>query len=355
MTLAFPNLGKLSVLLSAYMRQACGSFVSPLPTTENTIKLGSKYAPADACLPMKVVLGNFLESYDNGADTALFLGGRGPCSFGYFAETFKLIFKRYGIKMDVIAPEYDLSGIRDIKNMLRAGTKSPLIEQASLIPIGIKCAAALDEFEQTLYDKRAENTNNINIIRELDGFEKEINAKMQNASSLTFLMKTAKNATNELGAIRAESVPNLKIGLVGDIYTLIDPFMNKNIQNLLGGMGAYTRRSMSISGWLKDRLTINHRVWAEAAEEFLPHKIGGFAKETVGNAAKWAKEDFDGIIEIYPLNCMPESVARNILPEVSKKYGKPVLSIVLDEQSGEAGFITRLEAFTQMIERKKEA
>ena len=50
---------------------------------------------------------------------------------------------------------------------------------------------------------------------------------------------------------------------------------------------------------------------------------------------------------------MPESVARNILPEVSKKYGKPVLSIVMDEQSGEAGFITRLEAFTQMIERRK--
>ncbi|MCH5197768.1 MAG: hypothetical protein J1E34_02570 [Oscillospiraceae bacterium] len=354
MTLAFPNLGKLSVLLSAYMREVGGSFASPLPTTEKTVKLGVKYAPPDACLPMKVVLGNFLESYENGADTALFLGGRGPCSFGYFAEAFRLIFKQSGIKMEVIAPEYDLSGIRDVKNMLRCATKTSLKKQVFLIPEGIKCAGILDEYEQALCDKRAELINNYKI-KELEAFEEEINKKMQASPSLTSLMQTAKNAIDEINCVKADRTPPLKIGIAGDIYTIIDPFMNKNIQKLLGSMGAYTRCSMSISTWLRDKLKINGGNRENAAADFLPHKIGGFAKETVENAASWAKEGFDGIIELYPLNCMPESVARNILPEVSKRYKKPVLSIVMDEQSAEAGFITRLEAFTQMIERRKNA
>ena len=131
--------------------------------------------------------------------------------------------------------------------------------------------------------------------------------------------------------------------------------MNKNIQSVLADMGAYTQRSMSISGWLDDKVKRRRQSWRQAADEFLPSRVGGFARETVGNAARWANGGFDGIIEIYPLNCMPESVARNILPKVSATYGKPILSVVVDEMSGEAGYLTRLEAFTQMMIRKKDA
>ena len=255
--------------------------------------------------------------------------------------------------MDVIALEYGLSGARELKKMLGAYTDKPLIKQAATFPTGVKCARVLDGYEQAYYDKRAETLSESGRNR-LSEFEKEKQKEFLRAGSLDELKSSAERAISELRSFRKEREPLLKIGVAGDIYTVIDPFMNRNIQKRLADMGAYTARSMSISGWLEDKLKIKKWTYDGAAQGILPEKIGGFAKETVGSAAKWAKEGFDGIIELYPLNCMPESVARNLLPSVSKKYGRPVLSIVADEHSGEAGYITRLEAFTQMIERRKE-
>jgi predicted nucleotide-binding protein (sugar kinase/HSP70/actin superfamily) len=39
----------------------------------------------------------------------------------------------------------------------------------------------------------------------------------------------------------------------------------------------------------------------------------------------------------------------------SKDFSKPILSLTIDEHTGEAGFITRLEAFVDMLYRKKRA
>ena len=37
----------------------------------------------------------------------------------------------------------------------------------------------------------------------------------------------------------------------------------------------------------------------------------------------------------------------------AKEAGKPMLCLTIDEHTGEAGFITRLEAFIDMLYRKK--
>ena len=50
---------------------------------------------------------------------------------------------------------------------------------------------------------------------------------------------------------------------------------------------------------------------------------------------------------------MPEIVAQNILPKVSREEDIPILSLVLDEQTGKAGYITRIEAFIDLIKRKR--
>ncbi|GFP22301.1 hypothetical protein HKBW3S06_01528, partial [Candidatus Hakubella thermalkaliphila] len=38
---------------------------------------------------------------------------------------------------------------------------------------------------------------------------------------------------------------------------------------------------------------------------------------------------------------------------VSRDYNIPVLNISLDEHSGEAGFLTRVEAFIDLLERRR--
>jgi predicted nucleotide-binding protein (sugar kinase/HSP70/actin superfamily) len=51
---------------------------------------------------------------------------------------------------------------------------------------------------------------------------------------------------------------------------------------------------------------------------------------------------------------MPEIVAKTILPTVSKDMGIPIMSLVIDEHSSETGFLTRIEAFTDLIRRRQQ-
>ena len=81
--------------------------------------------------------------------------------------------------------------------------------------------------------------------------------------------------------------------------------------------------------------------------------IGGECIETIGDTVYAAKHGVDGIIHISPFSCMPEIVAQNILPKVSKEEDIPVMSLVLDEQTGKAGYITRIEAFIDLVKRNK--
>ena len=56
-----------------------------------------------------------------------------------------------------------------------------------------------------------------------------------------------------------------------------------------------------------------------------------------------------------PFTCMPETIAKSILPQVSRDLGIPVLSLVIDEMTGRAGVATRLEAFTDLARFRRRA
>ncbi|MCF2140733.1 MAG: hypothetical protein K9W44_11820 [Candidatus Lokiarchaeota archaeon] len=58
---------------------------------------------------------------------------------------------------------------------------------------------------------------------------------------------------------------------------------------------------------------------------------------------------------MYPFTCLPHIASKNILPQISHLYDIPVLSLVVDEQTGEAGFQTRLEAFVDLLARKRKS
>ena len=52
---------------------------------------------------------------------------------------------------------------------------------------------------------------------------------------------------------------------------------------------------------------------------------------------------------------MPEIIAQSILYKVSKDKQIPVMTVMLDEHSAETGFRTRVEAFVDLLNQKKEA
>ena len=50
---------------------------------------------------------------------------------------------------------------------------------------------------------------------------------------------------------------------------------------------------------------------------------------------------------------MPEIMSQNIFPSMREDKDIPILALILDEQTGRAGYITRIEAFVDLMRRRK--
>mgnify|MGYP003302207392 CR=1 FL=1 len=76
--------------------------------------------------------------------------------------------------------------------------------------------------------------------------------------------------------------------------------------------------------------------------------------EMTGTAGHYLKDNkIDGIVTLNAFGCGPDSLMIERIMRKAKEAGKPMLSLTIDEHTGEAGFITRLEAFIDMLYRKK--
>jgi predicted nucleotide-binding protein (sugar kinase/HSP70/actin superfamily) len=87
--------------------------------------------------------------------------------------------------------------------------------------------------------------------------------------------------------------------------------------------------------------------------QYLKYEIGGYSKQTVSEAMICKTNGYDGIIQVMPAGCMPEIVAKSILSRVAAERNINMLHIIYDEMDGEAGYMTRIEAFVDMLERRK--
>lgn len=61
-------------------------------------------------------------------------------------------------------------------------------------------------------------------------------------------------------------------------------------------------------------------------------------------------KDIDGIIYVTPFSCSSDSLVKEFIEANMPK--KPFMTITFDEHSGDAGLITRIEAFLDMIDRR---
>lgn len=180
------------------------------------------------------------------------------------------------------------------------------------------------------------------------------------------MAKTTDQANDAFGLARQKllHIPQdekkrvLRVGLVGEIYTLLEPFASLDIEKKLGYLGAHVTRSIYLSEWISDHLLKGigrigkKNNFKDYAHPYLKHFIGGHGQESIGAAVAFAKEGFDGIVQVAPLTCMPEIVAHTVFPSVSYSCGIPVLTIYVDEQSGREGINTRLEAFIDLLSQK---
>jgi predicted nucleotide-binding protein (sugar kinase/HSP70/actin superfamily) len=86
---------------------------------------------------------------------------------------------------------------------------------------------------------------------------------------------------------------------------------------------------------------------------YLQSTVGGHGRDAIYEMLEYSKGNFDGVIQLLPFGCMPETTVRPILQKISKEKNIPFISFSIDEQTGETGITTRLEAFIDLIKNRK--
>lgn len=132
-----------------------------------------------------------------------------------------------------------------------------------------------------------------------------------------------------------------KIVLIGHEYILYDKYMSMDLIDKLEEMGAevITPRQMGeyniefqSKNKFKNIFWTFGRKMMEAADYFMNH------------------QEIDGIIQLTAFGCGPDSLIGEMI-ERKGKTKKPFMTLNLDEHTGEAGLVTRVEAFLDMVRR----
>jgi predicted nucleotide-binding protein (sugar kinase/HSP70/actin superfamily) len=325
--------------------------VSPPPLSRRTLDIGVQGSPDGLCIPCKLLYGNYVEAAERGATEIIMLGGPGTCRLGYSAKQQVEHLARRGLP--VRAHTLDLYHIhRDLLRLTRELTEGrPVTDLVEPLRFLLALLDVTDALEATVLEVRPSATDR-------GSFDRAV------ASALQLVQAPRDRREVELmaGPIldRVRRVPQaggtalLRVGLVGDVYTILTPFLNHNLEVELGRMGIVVQRWFHYSGRIavplplalrRDRSARARR----AGSRYLHRDVGGFARSTVGEAALMAGGEVNGLIHVTPFNCTPEVVAQSALVAVQREQGVPVLNLSFDEQTGRAGIMTRLEAFVDML------
>lgn len=355
---AFPHMGTISIAWAAGLKKIGVEPYVPPYTSKKTLSYGTKNSPEAICLPYKLILGNFIEAIEGGADYVAMITSPGICRLGEYGNNIQNTLKDLGYKANYIELSlYD--GIKGLYKFLKelSGKNDPILIMRA-INITIRKIFAIDDLDRALAYYRAREVK----FGEAEKHYKKALKMIDKVDSTLDLKHVYHEALKEIE--KTEIDPNrevLHVDLTGEIFLVNDEFSNQNIERELGRMGVETRRSLTVGSFLKDaiipkafRPPETHLQRAERmAKPYLMRDIGGDALECVSDVVFADVHGKDGIIHISPFTCMPEIMSQNIFPTMRSEHEIPILTLIMDEQTGKAGYITRLEAFVDLMRRKK--
>lgn len=275
-------------------------------TGKKTLDEGINISIEEACLPLKVFLGHVCNLINKKVD------------YLFIPRYVSVEKKRY------LCPKF--MGLPDVvRNLIPAAP--PLIEYKINYLSGSQGQIV------------SVQNNVIPIIKEPD-----LMKIYKRAEGKASLLRKQYDLRKFMSAKKFEN--QLSIGLLGRPYIINDPYFSMGIKKKLRKYGVRVLTSKSLSS---EEINIG----ASLLKKRIFWSMGN---ELVGTGlAMLINKYIDGAIFILSFGCGPDSLLVSMVERFYKDAGVPLLCITLDEHAGEAGLITRLEAFLDMIMWRKEA
>ena len=385
-TVYIPNMSDHSFAVKAAFER-CGVPAEVLPESDKTaLDMSRKYVSGKECYPYLVTTGDMLRkvfSDDFTPDTSAFFmpSGTGPCRFGQYHISHKLVLEKIGLKdVPIFAPTQDVTFYRELS---MAGRDFSMTAWKGIIAFELltKCLHETRPYEreagdaQQLYKAYREKIY-LALCRDGKG----------NMEDLLMAMR------NDFSSLPRHKGQRPLIGVVGEIFVRSHKFSNEDLVLKIEELGGEVWLA-PVEEWLYYVNTISFRKalikkrWSDMMnislkryfQKRIEHRYGrcftGFLKtleepvtrEIMDNASPYVHESFEGeavlslgkvidlvkngasgIINAMPFGCMPGTIVTALLKAVSKECGIPCISIPYDGTESLATML-QLEAFMQTL------
>lgn len=291
--------------------------VSP-PTTQTILAEGSARVVADTCLPVKVFLGHVLSLVEK-------------CDW-IFIPAIRSVKKNI----------YNCSKFLGLPDM----TKAVIPEAPPILDIDIDINRGKLKLYQAIYQLGRHFTWNPFKVRRASLAAWQAYLNYQELMSRQGLAPP--EAIERTSGLKAHSShpasTRTTIALIGHPYLLHDEYINHRlIHRLEQGNNKVLTPKMLTTEELESGIAglVGKAYWT-------------YEEEVVGAGGHYLESGVDGVIGIMTFGCGPDSLMIDtVRRQAARLRATPFMSLTLEEHTAEAGVVTRLEAFTDMIYRKK--
>ena len=349
--ISFPHMGNYYIPIKYFIKNITNQKVLiPPKITKKTIELGSKYSPDYVCMPFKYNLGNFIEALNNGANIILQAGG--GCRYGYYAELQEQILNDLNYQFEFV--NFIKNNHVSIKSIYifakKNNSKLNLFKFCYYLLNAILMIITMDNLSKYPRENLGFEIEKNSFINTENCFLKELKNKKQNPISIIKTYFKYKKIYKKIAINKPKNC--IKIGIVGELYSIMEPYSSNDIEKKLASFGIEVHRFTTLT-YLLFQKKFNIKKLLKKGKKYLKYHLGADATESVVLSLEMARKKYDGIVHIKSFGCTPELNAMSILEKISNDYDIPVIYFSFDSQNSDIAIDTRLEAFYDMLNQKK--
>lgn len=352
---SYPHIGNYYIpiynLLNHLVDKSKVKIMMPKKITSKTIVKGASVSPDFACLPFKYNMGNFIESLESGANVLIQAGG--GCRYGYYHQVQQQILKDMGYDFTFI-PLVDEKGV-DVFNVYKKfkmlNDKLSFKNFCYYFLLGFYMIYLLDEFETYMRHNYTYQLGEEKYTKIHD----EILREMLNINSFIDLKRFKRKYSKRIKEVplKADIKNDIKIGIVGELFTSMEPNSSFFIEKELNKFNCKVKRYTTATYLLFQKNMVKKKI-IKRASKYIKYHLGADGPETIAHTLELIEEGYDGIIHIKPFGCSPEINAMPILQKISLENNIPIMYLTFDEQTTATGIKTRIEAFYDMLKMRKD-
>ncbi len=295
MKLGIPRFGIYSNILRAFLEDLGLEVIMPGKISREMIKLGVANSSDMMCFPFKTTLGQQIWALEQGATDLIMWNSCGLCRLKHYYQLQEHILRELGYRFNM--------------HVITKGNTIKTVKQLGRISY-------------------------FSAYRRM----KKIYAKIKEVEDKCY---------------RFSPERKLNIGIIGEVYTMLEPDINFDIVRKLQARGANVDMSMAITDYLNESTEKGGDEDVKEAKELLTQELGGHGFQSIANTIFYGKNGYDGIIHLMPLSCMPESTVEPLIDIVAERYQISLYRFPIDESNFEAGIQTRIETFLSMLKRRQ--